>query len=282
MWTLVLSSILLPLITIALLGRKSRRPLSGWMTTFLLAAGVTGFAVLAAPWGFFGLPLRYLIVTLFVVAVIVSLTRDRAPGEETGMRMFVKALIGMFFGAVAFGVLGAHSVPKPVLDLGFPLTKGTYLVLHGGSRPAANIHLPHYAVDFVKLNDLGMRARGVSPADLKDYAIFGDLVVSPCDGAVTTAVDRFPDGTADSRNPLGNLVALRCGDATVFLAHLQRGSIAVRPGTAVRRGTPLARVGSSGLSPEPHLHVRADRAGKSLALTFERRWLVRNAVVRVP
>ena len=279
-WNLLFSSVLLPLITIALLGRRSRRPLAGWFTTFMLATGVVGFSLLAAPWAFFGLPVRYLIATLFVVAVIVSLTRNREPAEETGMRMFVKVLIGMFFGAVAIGVLNAHSVPKPSLDLGVPLTKGTYLVLHGGSRPAANVHLPQYAVDFVKLNAFGSRARGITPSDLKDYAIFGDVVVSPCDGTVVSTVDRFADGTPDAKNPLGNLVALRCGDATVFLAHLQRGSVSVRPGATVRRGTSLARVGSSGVSPEPHLHVRAERGGKPLAVTFEGRWLVRNAVVR--
>lgn len=279
-WNLLFSSVLLPLITIALLGRRSRRPLVAWLATFLMAAGVVGFSLLAAPWAFFGLPVRVLIAVLFVVAVIVSLARDRAPAEESGMRMFVKALIGMFFGAVAIGVLSAHTVPGPALDLGFPLTKGNYLVLHGGSRPAANVYLPQYGVDFVKLNAFGARARGITPSALKDYAIFGDVVVSPCDGAVTTTVDRFADGTAEGKNPLGNLVAIRCGDATVFLTQLQRGSVGVRPGTIVKRGTPVARVGSSGLSPEPHLHVRAERDGKPLPVTFEKRWLVRNAIVR--
>lgn len=38
-----------------------------------------------------------------------------------------------------------------------------------------------------------------------------------------------------------------------------RGSVAVRADERVRRGQPLARVGNSGNSSEPHLHLHAVR-----------------------
>ena len=40
------------------------------------------------------------------------------------------------------------------------------------------------------------------------------------------------------------------------LAHLQNGSISVRPGEVVARGTEIGRCGNSGRSPYPHLHFQ--------------------------
>jgi hypothetical protein len=188
---------------------------------------------------------------------------------------------------VAIGVLRAHRVPPGAVDVGFPLTRGTYIVAQGGSEPAANYHAQHpaqrYAVDLLKLNAAGMRARGLYPDDASAYAIFGETVVSPCDGAVVAAVDAFPDAariSLDEKNPLGNHVTLRCGDVDITLAHMQRRSVAVRTGSRVTPKTPLGRVGNSGTSTEPHLHVYAQRNGAGVPLRFDGRWLVRNTIIR--
>ena len=197
------------------------------------------------------------------------------------------ALIGMFFGAGAIGVLRAHSVPAGAIDVGFPLTHGMYLVAQGGSEPAANYHAQdpkqRYAVDLVKLNSAGMRARGLYPNDANAYAIYGETVVSPCDGAIVAAVDAFPDAariSLDTKNPAGNHVTLRCGDIDITLAHLQRGSVAVRTGARVKRGTALGRVGNSGSTTEPHLQIHAERNATAVPLRLDGRWLVRNTIIR--
>lgn len=251
-----------------------------------MTLGVVAFSVLAAPWGWFGVAVRYAIALLFVVALLMSLRRPipETPPEETPVRMMVKVVVGIFFGVVGIGVLSARTVPPHPIDLAFPLQNGNYLVAHGGSAPAANLHAQdakqRYAVDFVKLNAAWMRARGINPRDPKAHAIFGAEVFSPCEGTVIATVDPFADASPDPKNPLGNHVALQCGDATVYLAHLQRGSIIARKGTAVARGTLLARAGHSGLSIEPHLHIHAQRADVAVPITFEGRWLVRNDIVR--
>ncbi len=288
-WNIFFVTILLPLVTIALLWRRRRRPFAAWLTTLLLAAGVSGFGLLVGPWGWFGVPLRIVIALAFVIALIMSLRPpvEAEPASPSNVRMLVMVLIGMFFGRVAIGAIEARRVPPGAIDVGFPLTRGTYLVGQGGSHPAANYHAQHpqqrYAVDIAKLNAAGMRARGLYPDDAKKYAIFGDAVVSPCDGTIIAAVDGFPDASRvslDEKNPAGNHVVIRCGDADVTLAHFQRGSVMVRPGARVRRGTPLARAGNSGNSTEPHLHVHAVRNGAGVPLRFEGRWLVRNSIVR--
>lgn len=288
-WNIFFATILLPLIAIVLLWRRRRRPLSAWFATLFLAAGIAGFSVLVAPWGWFGVPLRILIVLAFAAALVRSLLRPEDPEAPppSAVRLMVMVLIGAAFGRVAIGVIQAYQVPPGALDIGFPLTDGAYLVGHGGSDLSANNHSrspqQQYAVDVMKLNGAGMRARGLYPDDANAYAIFGDTVVSPCDGTVMVAVDGFPDASRislDEKNPDGNHVIVRCGDVDVTLAHLRRGSVALRPGARVKRGTPLARVGNSGTSTEPHLHVHAQRLTSAVPLRFDGRWLVRNSIVR--
>lgn len=287
-WTLFFSSILLPLVTIALLGRRPRKPRGGWVATFFMAAGMCGFSFFVAPWGWFGMAVRWLIVVLFAAAVVVSLRRDaEASDDESPLRMVVKVLIGVLFGSVAFGVLRAHDVPAHAVDLAMPLRGGRFLVLHGGSTTAANTHFAdpkqRYAVDFVQVNALGFRAAGIYPADLTRYSIYGAAVFSPCAGTVLRVVDDQPDqprGLMDLKNPLGNHVVVHCGDLDVTLAQLKPRTIGVRPGASIAAGAPIGQAGNSGSTTEPHLHVHAERNGIAAPVTFGGRWLVRNAIVR--
>lgn len=285
MLPLFILTVFLPLIVIAMLWRRANRPRSAWIATVILAAGVTAFAFLIAPWGVFGLPLRYLLALLFVAAFVQSLRRSPEPDakQESPLRAFVKVMLGIFVGGTAIGVVRAHAVPPGAVDLGFPLRGGTFIAAHGGSTGVANMHHSHsqqkYALDITRLNAAGMRARGIYPSDLSRYAIFGTAVVSPCDGVVQSAVDGLPD-MRDEKRVAGNHVIVRCGGVDVWLAHLRRGTVAVASGAQVRTGQILGRVGNSGNSTEPHLHVHAERNGAGVPITFEGEWLVRNELLR--
>jgi len=114
--------------------------------------------------------------------------------------------------------------------------------------------------------------------------------VSPCDGVVVAARDDLPDlfpSEVDPENPFGNHVAIQCEDATVYLAHLLKGSVTVETGQKVRAGKILGRVGNSGNTTEPHLHVHAETgtytgelSGQpAMRIRFGKRFLVRNDVV---
>src|SRR5690606_10869318 len=110
----------------------------------------------------------------------------------------------------------------------------------------------------------GRRTQGILPPDPAVYAIFGDTVFAPCTGRVSAAVDGLPDMSPplpDREHMAGNHVLLTCGTATVLLAHLQRGSVWVMEGDEVRVGDALGRVGNSGNTGEPHLHIHAQRPG---------------------
>lgn len=275
--------------TIVMLWRRPRLPKTAWMATLFASASVTAFSFLAAPWGVFGLPVRYALVVLFALALFVSRRRpvpvERK--EESPLRTIAKMLLGIMFAVVALGVLRGREVPSMAIDLAFPLRGGSFLIGHGGSTGPSNLHnadaRQRYAVDFLKLTEYGTRARGLHPQDLRRYAIFDAEVLSPCDGPVVAAVDAFPDqtpGMVDAKNAMGNHVIVRCGDANVVFAHLRRGSIAVKAGAEVLTGELLGRVGNSGSSPEPHLHVHAERNGLAVPARFGGEWWVRNEVTR--
>jgi murein DD-endopeptidase MepM/ murein hydrolase activator NlpD len=192
--------------------------------------------------------------------------------------LFVLALIG-------------RRAPAGALDLVFPLRGGTFIVGQGGASKIVNQHFGHasqrYALDVLMLNGAGVRARWFYPGALDRYAAWDAEVVSPCDGVVAAAVDQFPDlppPWRDPAHPAGNHVAIESGGATVYLAHLRRGSVAVRAGDRVRAGQPVGRVGNSGNTTEPHLHIHAETgpypgrfSGRpAIPITFGGRFLARN------
>lgn len=72
----------------------------------------------------------------------------------------------------------------------------------------------------------------------------------------------------------------------MVLAHMMEGSIAVTEGQTVDEGQPLGRLGNSGNTSEPHLHIHAWRTGsgsmlegEGVPIRFDGRFLVRNSLV---
>ena len=135
------------------------------------------------------------------------------------------------------------------------------------------------------------RSRHIIPKNLADYEIFDQIVYSPCDGQVVAARDDLPDNPpplVDIGNPEGNHVILRCSAAWVLLAHMKQGSLIPRRHDHVATGQPLGRVGNSGNSSEPHLHIQAvhvngpeDRlTGRALPVLFDGVFPVTNRIIR--
>jgi murein DD-endopeptidase MepM/ murein hydrolase activator NlpD len=82
-------------------------------------------------------------------------------------------------------------------------------------------------------------------------------VVAAAAGRVTYVQDGlFDRNTAWVPGGLGNHVVIQHRDGFESLyGHMANGSVAVQPGQSVQVGTRLGRVGSSGTSDMPHLHV---------------------------
>ncbi len=272
--------------------RAGARSRGAWILHGLAGANVAVFAFLSAAWAFTSPYLGYVGLFLFIAALAASYRRMRRRERnmfsrgEAG-RVVFPALLFAGFAALNVLAFAARVPPEGGIELRFPLKSGAYYVLQGGDGFVANpFHVASgtpLALDLVKLNVLGNRATGIAPRALEAYAIFGDEVRSPCAGLV----DRIRDGLADNpparpdvANASGNHVVLRCADAAITLAHLLRGSIAVAAGQAVEPGQVLGKVGNSGNSMEPHLHIDAKANGVDKALLFDGRFLSAGDIFR--
>jgi hypothetical protein len=98
---------------------------------------------------------------------------------------------------------------------------------------------------------------GRSPGD---YYCYGLPVLAPTVGTVYTTSDGDPDMPigvlGGGKDACGNQVVLEVApDQFLFICHLQPSSILVNKGDHVMTGHVLGRIGNSGNSIEPHLHI---------------------------
>jgi hypothetical protein len=242
---------------------------------------------------------------LFLLALLRTLRRwDTLPAlPRTPVGLAGTAAIGavlVFSVALATYILTGWRTPADAVELSFPLRNGTYLVVNGGGNELINAHYKtlegerfrawrgeSYGVDIEKLNGLGLRARGLLPKTLAAYEIFGEALYAPCAGEVIAAkdgVDEMTPPETDRQHMAGNHVILQCGSAWIVLGHLQKGSVQVAAGQCLAQGQPLGRVGNTGNTGEPHLHIHAQWPGTAEAplsgepppIRFDQHYPVRN------
>jgi hypothetical protein len=317
-------SLLLPvlliqvLLPICLLGWLAFVPGTSWATLATAAAGTALFLFAmsrVAQWAVTGWWLPNVYWGLFAVAILVQALAVARSGGVPIWPASAGGWAGAVFGLVLIGVGGFYSArvieagrvpPGPVVDIENPFLDGHFLVGHGGGIELLNGHLKtldpeierfgnwrgqSYAVDFFGTGRWGLRADGLQPADPARYAIFGADLVAPCDGEVIAVENAMPDlrvPETDADRKLGNHVLLRCGDTVIVMAHLRQGSVRVAAGDRVAVGDPVAQVGNSGNSTEPHLHIHAQRQGppetplaaEPLWLRIDGRFLVRGDRLR--
>lgn len=140
-----------------------------------------------------------------------------------------------------------------------------------------------HAIDFVAVDGNGRSVsstwRGLVAAEPPQrFRGFGAPILAPITGTVVIAHDGEPDhegrrsqlalipyalgqgqrvragGAAVAGNHV--VIAVRTGGPFVLLAHLRRGTVAVKPGDGLRAGEQIAECGNSGNSTEPHVHLQ--------------------------
>ncbi len=238
-------------------------------------------------------PYAYFIVYAIYLPIAWVFVRRRPwrPAARIGrIRVAFFSIAAVLFVVIAVAGAAMRQAPdEPLVELDFPLRDGLYYIAGDGSGGLVDLpgaRSAEHALDIVAIDHLGQRSKGLRSAQLDQYVVFGKPVIAPCDGVVKEAVDGLPDlapPAADPAHPQGNHVVLECGSAEVLLAHLRSGSIAVKIGDAVKRGDPLAQVGNSGDTREPHLRIQARREGAAdklldgapLPIGFRGRQLVR-------
>ena len=165
----------------------------------------------------------------------------------------------------------------------FPL-KGTWYIAvgptpHTGHRWA---RMEEFAFDIARIGDGNLSHRGAG-SKFSDYYAYGAEVRAAADGRVVASANDMAEDTSMLRSVedtdesygeraseaqmallkkggtaiVGNYVVIEHGQGEYSLyAHLQPGSVRVKAGETVKAGQPIARLGSSGNSTEPHLHFQ--------------------------
>lgn len=261
-----------------------------WTVRVLACGSIIAFAFMTSPWAFTSYYLRYVLLGLFIVGAVFSYFRTKRSDPHSlarDNRITVSSILAFLLFAVLDALaIASHYPSGGTIDVAFPLKSGTYYVLQGGASAVTNpFHAlggSKLALDIVKLNWFGNRADGIAPQALSSYKIFGAKLYSPCQGNILKVRDSLPDnppGNPDAEHPEGNYIVLKCAEADIFMAHLKQGSIKVAQGEVVTVGQPLAEIGNSGNTLEPHLHIGATKNSIEMGLRFNGRALSINSVV---
>jgi murein DD-endopeptidase MepM/ murein hydrolase activator NlpD len=207
-----------------------------------------------------GLPLLLAANALLLVAALVSALW----GRQTVSWRRAAGLAGLSVlvaTATTYRIYpSSHDNAPSQADFRLPLD-GPVTVAWGGSTPVVNYHVSapaeRWAYDLLITID-GMSHRG-DGAQLTDYYAYDRPISAPAAGRVVAVHDGDPDeppGRPAAKRGGGNRIVLEVArDQYLTLAHLKAGTIRVAPGQRVRQGDSLGRVGNSGNSSEPHLHL---------------------------
>ncbi len=137
-----------------------------------------------------------------------------------------------------------------------------------------------FAVDWAKVK--GDRLFDGDGKTVEQFYGFGEDVLAVADGTVVSIHDGMSDAvpfvavTPKSTSDYGgnNVMVEIAPDVFAWYAHLRQGSIAVKVGDAVKAGARIGKLGNTGPSEGPHLHLglldKADPiAGRSLPFVFD-------------
>ncbi len=215
-----------------------------------------------------------------VVYIELELMADAIPASLTHRVDYTGNDGTPFSGSVAGGRVAVDPRPAPLL--GPPLRGGPWVAAfdpaweRGHRRVFYAVEgravLPgRFAIDWVKLDDAGLRAKGDADVVANAYA-YGAEVLAVADGTVVKVRNDFPEAARISENGRfaladadGNHIVLDIGQQRyAFYEHLRPGSVRVAPGQRVRRGEVIAALGYSGSGNWPHLHFHVGDAPSPL------------------
>lgn len=147
--------------------------------------------------------------------------------------------------------------------------RGAVLPIDGRLRDAQR-----WAIDWMRMNADGRLLSG-DPSKVESYFAYDQPLLAVADGTVVELLDglddQVPGSLPDPRtitidNVDGNHVILDVGGGLyVFYAHLKKGTVRPKRGDRVRRGDEIGRLGNTGNSSAPHLHLHVMNAPSALA-----------------
>ena len=139
----------------------------------------------------------------------------------------------------------------------------------------SKIHISQrYAIDWMQVDSENRLYVG-DPQKLDSWTGYGENILAVSNAEVVRVVDRFPDqipfilpteaGAITLEQIDGNHVILALPNGQfAFYAHLKPGSIVVKEGDMVTKGQVIAKLGNTGNTSAPHLHLHIMETASSL------------------
>ncbi len=94
----------------------------------------------------------------------------------------------------------------------------------------------------------------------------------------------MPAGVRDTVNPRGNHIVLDVDGVRIAMLHLMKDSILVEIGQEVKVGELIGKIGNSGHTTVPHLHIQAAYGdtwfGSSVPMLFNEKFLIKGDVIK--
>ncbi len=179
----------------------------------------------------------------------------------------------------ALGGRTQATIAPPLRGAGWVAVNGldTATGVHRGSVQSVSGQLfdaQRFAIDWMKLDEKDTFASG-DGSRVEDFHCYDEPIRAVADGTVVSVLSGLPDQEpGDLPDPAsitletvdGNHVVLEIAEGVyAFYAHLRNGSIEVAEGDTVAAGDVLARLGNSGNTSAPHLHLHVMTTPRALA-----------------
>lgn len=216
-------------------------------------------------------PAAVVLSVICIIRLIVAIIR-----KKKVLTKLYTLVILLFLSYPLFILLGISNITypgtgkeKPSISIELPFQDTEDLVILGGKDYKIHAIWPSecYAYDIMK------HSYDIISDSLEDYGIFGEEIISPVDGKVIAAFDEEIDiGTNQDEflSLAGNHVYIKIEETGTYLmfAHLMQNSVRVQVGDYVKAGDVIGKVGNSGTSSEPHLHLQHQRQNPLKVLHF--------------
>lgn len=207
-------------------------------------------------------PFGVLALIIFLAYCMTQVARRKSLNGlkwVTGILLFVLSLpILMLLNFLPMAYPASIETSTPTLTIRSPF-KEDVLVGWGGDSVKDNA--PHviwaserWAYDIVKAPE------SIGSSVLTDYGIYGLEVYAPISGEVIGVRDKEEDIPPNSDEFIsleGNYVYLKVYETGTYLLmnHFKKGSIEVKVGDRLEVGDYMGKIGNSGTTSEPHLHI---------------------------
>jgi urea transporter/murein DD-endopeptidase MepM/ murein hydrolase activator NlpD len=149
---------------------------------------------------------------------------------------------------------------------------GEWMVSQGHDGKITHLGDWSKAFDFIVLDE-ELKSYQNPGLTTEDFYCYNKPVLACADGYVVTVQDNIEDNDPNEVNTLqnwGNSMVIYHTDGLYSqVSHLKKGSLKFAVGDFVKRGEIIALCGSSGRSPEPHLHFQLQSVPTIGAMTLD-------------